>query len=152
MKNILTLLAVLLLAMSANAQEIVVQDLIYGNPFDAQETVEVITVLENPADYLDKEVAMSGTLTAVCQKAGCWVRMGDEDNDLFVKFGDHDFTIPMDTKGDVIVHGTLIEKETSVDELKHFAEDAGKSQEEIDQITEPEVEYWFVADGLQAIE
>jgi hypothetical protein len=32
--------------------------------------------------------------------------------------------------------------------LKHMAEDEGKSQEEIDAITEPKMEYTFVAGGV----
>jgi len=32
--------------------------------------------------------------------------------------------------------------------LKHLAEDEGKSQEEIDAITEPKMEYTFVAHGV----
>jgi hypothetical protein len=38
-------------------------------------------------------------------------------------------------------------EEVSVDDLKHYAEDAGKSQEEIDAITESEMAYTFVAEG-----
>jgi hypothetical protein len=38
--------------------------------------------------------------------------------------------------------------ETSVEELRHYAEDAGKSQEEIEAITEPKKTYSFVADGV----
>ena len=39
-------------------------------------------------------------------------------------------------------------KETSVKQLKHYAEDAGKSKEEIAKITEPKKEVIFVAKGV----
>jgi hypothetical protein len=39
-------------------------------------------------------------------------------------------------------------KTTSVAELQHYAEDAGKSKEEIAKITEPKLELTFVADGV----
>ena len=32
--------------------------------------------------------------------------------------------------------------------LKHYAEDAGKSQKEIDKITKPEYKISFIADGV----
>lgn len=38
--------------------------------------------------------------------------------------------------------------QTSVEELRHYAEDAGKSKEEIESITEPRIEYTFMADGV----
>jgi hypothetical protein len=37
---------------------------------------------------------------------------------------------------------------TSIEDLKHFAEDAGKSQAEIDSITEPDKELVFEASGV----
>ena len=37
---------------------------------------------------------------------------------------------------------------TSVDMLRHLAEDAGKSQEEIDAITQPELTLAFEATGV----
>ena len=46
-----------------------------------------------------------------------------------------------------IITQSTVETQT-VDWLKHKAEDAGKSQEEIDAITEPEVKVSFMADGV----
>jgi hypothetical protein len=36
----------------------------------------------------------------------------------------------------------------SVDELRHYAKDAGKSQASIDSIINPETTYSFLADGV----
>jgi len=47
-----------------------------------------------------------------------------------------------------IVRGIGMKKEQSVDKLRHFAEDEGKSAEEIALIVEPLVSYAFVADGV----
>jgi hypothetical protein len=38
---------------------------------------------------------------------------------------------------------------TTVEELKHFAEDDGKSKEEIEKITEPKIEMVFEASGVK---
>ena len=43
-------------------------------------------------------------------------------------------------------------KEVSVDELKHYAEDAKKSQEEIDAIKEPKKELRFTASGIKVLD
>ena len=40
----------------------------------------------------------------------------------------------------------------TVDELKHYAEDEGKSTADIEAITQPEEEMKFMADGVVVIE
>ena len=49
---------------------------------------------------------------------------------------------------DVIMAGRAFYDTTTVDMLQHFAEDAGKPQEEIDAITEPELALSFEATGV----
>jgi hypothetical protein len=57
--------------------------------------------------------------------------------------------MPLDSKdSEVIVNGKAFVKETSVKELQHYAEDAGKTKEEIALITESKVEFAFEADGV----
>ena len=74
----------------------------------------------------------------------------DMGNDKIVRvtFKDYGFFMPLDATGEVVVNGIAYVKETSVADLKHYAEDAGKSAEEIAKITEPEVTMSFEADGV----
>ena len=92
---------------------------------------------------------MTGKITDVCSKKGCWMKldMGNEDV-VRVTFKDYGFFVPLDASGEVVVNGKAFVTETSVDDLKHYAEDAGKSEEEIAAITTPEKTYGFVADGV----
>ena len=53
---------------------------------------------------------------------------------------------------DVIVNGKAYVTEVSVDEQRHYAEDAGKTEEEIAAITEPKRTLSFEADGVLLIE
>ena len=46
------------------------------------------------------------------------------------------------------MNGKAFKEVTTVEELRHYAEDEGKSEEEIAAITEPVEEYKFVADGV----
>jgi hypothetical protein len=66
-----------------------------------------------------------------------------------VRFKDH-FTIPIDTKvgTEAYFHGVAYWDEVSVEMLQHFAEDAGKTPEEIAKITQPEYVMSFEADGI----
>ncbi|MFL9843757.1 DUF4920 domain-containing protein [Flavobacterium rhizosphaerae] len=86
----------------------------------------------------------------VCQRKGCWMKLELADGEeSFVKFKDYAFFVPMNSAGqEAIVNGKAYVSETSVAELKHYAEDEGKSKEEIAKITEPEFEYNFLADGV----
>ncbi len=66
-----------------------------------------------------------------------------------VTFKDYGFFVPLDSKGrEVVMQGKAYADTVTVDMLKHYAEDAGKSQEEIDAITEPEVANAFEATGV----
>ncbi|RCW92170.1 DUF4920 domain-containing protein [Winogradskyella arenosi] len=92
---------------------------------------------------------MKGKILEVCSSKGCWMTLDLEgDAPVMVKFKDYGFFMPLNAEGDVVVNGKAFVTETPVDELKHYAEDAGKSEEEIAAITEPKFEYRFEADGV----
>lgn len=68
----------------------------------------------------------------------------------FVRFKDYGFFVPLNAdNSEAIVNGRAYIDVVSVAELQHYAKDGGKSQEEIDKITEPKVTYAFQADGVQ---
>ena len=92
----------------------------------------------------------TSNINDVCSKKGCWMKLDLGDGkETMVRFKDYGFFMPLDSKGkEVIVEGKAFVKEVSVKDLKHYAEDAGKSKEEIDAITEPKMEFAFEATGV----
>ena len=117
----------------------------------------LLTSLEMQQKYNQMEVGDSLAVTfrtnvgEVCQKKGCWMKidLGDKDAEAFVRFKDYEFFVPKDAQGaDAILKGMAYKEETSVEELKHYAQDAGKSEEEIAAITDPKIEYTFMAEGV----
>lgn len=96
------------------------------------------------------DTKMIAKVNEVCQAKGCWFTLNLEDsNEVMVKFKDYGFFVSKDIAGkEVIVNGKAFVNEIPVDELRHYAEDAGKSKEEIAQITEPKKTYSFEADGV----
>lgn len=100
-----------------------------------------------------ENVAIKGKVTDVCEKKGCWLTIETEDNSqFFVKMKDYAFFVPTALKGkNVVLEGTAERKITSVDEQKHYATDAKKSQAEIDAITKPKEEIRFVANGIKVV-
>ena len=98
-----------------------------------------------------ENVKVEGKVEAVCQNKGCWMTIVSDNDDevMFVKFKDYGFFMPLDLSGKtVVMRGNAFIEETSVDELKHLAEDAGKSEDEIAKITAPKKEFKFLADGV----
>lgn len=96
------------------------------------------------------ELKLTGTISEVCQHSGCWLTIELEDGEeLMVNMLDHAFEVPKDAAGkSVWAQGTAIRELIPVEMLKHYAADAGKSQEEIDSITQPEWKYTLDAKGV----
>lgn len=102
----------------------------------------------NEGDTVD--VKFTSKINDVCQKKGCWMNVDlVKDEKVFVKFKDYGFFMPLNAKNeDVIVNGKAFISVESVEELKHYAKDAGKSQASIDSIKSPVTTYAFIADGV----
>ncbi len=89
-------------------------------------------------------------IKAVCKKKGCWMKLDlGNGQEAFVKFKDYGFFVPLNADNNqAVVNGYAFVDVVSVDELKHYAKDAGKSKEEINKITKPEITYSFTATGV----
>lgn len=96
------------------------------------------------------QVKVKGKVESVCQTKGCWVNLRDDQaGDVFVKFKDYGFFLPKDIAGrEVVMDGYAFRETTSVEDLKHYAEDEGKTKEEIEAITQPKEELKFMASGV----
>ncbi|MGB0167135.1 MAG: DUF4920 domain-containing protein [Luteibaculum sp.] len=123
----------------------------YGEQFNAEKAAafeDIKPLLEKDAKV---ETTISGTILSTCAKKGCWMNLklanGEE---MRVTFKDYGFFVPtsgVDGKSATIT-GILERTVTDVATLRHFAEDAGKSEEEINNITEPKEELSFTATGV----
>lgn len=93
---------------------------------------------------------ITAKVNSVCQAKGCWMRLDLEDgNEVMVKFKDYGFFMPKDIADQyVIINGNAFIEEVSVDEQRHYAEDAGKTKEEIASIVNPKRTFSFEADGV----
>tara|TARA_Y100001934_G_C11951967_1_gene585342 strand:- start:155 stop:679 length:525 start_codon:yes stop_codon:yes gene_type:complete len=96
------------------------------------------------------EAKVKAPIVEVCQKKGCWMdlQLTPEQN-MTIRFKDYGFFVPKDASGKIaIVEGIAKIDTISVAELKHYAEDRGASQAEIDSITQPEVTLELIAKGV----
>jgi uncharacterized protein DUF4920 len=107
----------------------------------------------NASDTLN--ITVRATVSDVCKMKGCWIKLEDAtngDKDMMVRFKDYGFFVPKDIDGrEVIIEGRAYSSVIGVDELRHYAEDAGKSKEEIAKITKAGTQYAFLATGVRVI-
>ncbi|OFY87038.1 MAG: DUF4920 domain-containing protein [Bacteroidetes bacterium RIFCSPLOWO2_12_FULL_35_15] len=96
------------------------------------------------------KVKLTATIADVCQKKGCWMNLNlGNDQTMKVSFKDYAFFVPKDAAGkNTVIEGVAFTDTTSIADLKHYAEDAGKSKEEIEKITQPEINIGFEAHGV----
>lgn len=95
-------------------------------------------------------IKFKSKIKEVCKKKGCWMSLElPNQKESFVRFKDYGFFVPLNAdNSDAIVSGRAFIDVVTVDELKHYAKDGGKSDEEIAKITEPKITYAFTADGV----
>ncbi|MFB5945035.1 DUF4920 domain-containing protein [Albibacterium profundi] len=126
----------------------------YGEGVDANKHMTV-TKLEKK---LDKDSVYSGSVTGniveVCTKKGCFMKLTDDKSGelITVRFKDYGFFMPQNIVGKTVaVEGEAKLTEHSVKQLQHWAEDAGKSKEEIAAIQAPRKTIEIIATGVKVL-
>jgi hypothetical protein len=123
----------------------------YGAKIEAEGAMKPAEVVEQYAALKEGDTALvkfEAPINSVCAAKGCWMRLDAGEEEVFVKFKDYGFFVPLDATGEAIVEGKAYLEEVSVDELQHMAKDAGKTEAEIAAITAPKRELRFMADGV----
>lgn len=90
----------------------------------------------------------------VCKAEGCWLKVQRKDGTpMMVRAKDHAFLLPENIVGKtVLIEGSATVKETAEAMRRHYAEDAGKSKEEIAKIKGPEKDIQFSAKGVKVLD
>lgn len=147
----------ILLSLSINAQDKekvqAAKGVIYGQVGEEKSAVAVDDLQNKLVDnaYAGQ---IKGRVAEVCKAEGCWIRLQKADgNTMMVRAKDHAFLMPENIVGKtVLVEGNATVKETSEEMRKHYAEDAGKSKEEIAKIKGPEKSVEFAAKGVKVLD
>ncbi|UQD56645.1 DUF4920 domain-containing protein [Flavobacterium sp. K5-23] len=95
-------------------------------------------------------VKFKSKIKEVCTKKGCWMNLDlANEKEVFVKFKDYAFFVPKNAGNEeVVISGKAYVSVETVEELKHYAKDGGKSQAAIDSIVAPKTTYSLMADGV----
>ena len=124
---------------------------VYGSSFAEEDVVSTAELQTLVQDKDSVEAVVTAEIVESCQSKGCWMDVKLADNSTMkVTFRDYGFFLPIeDLKGRTVVFtGTAKREMISVDDQRHYAQDAGKTKEEIAAITAPTQELRFVADGV----
>ncbi len=129
---------------------------VFGAKVKAKGAISYDQMLASMSDKKEMPAKIEGKVEGVCQVKGCWMNIvSDEPGQpkMMVKFKDYGFFVPKDLSGHkVVIEGVATRSVTSVDELRHYAEDAGKSAAEIAAITKPKEELKFLATGVLVLD
>lgn len=122
----------------------------YGDTINDVGAIPVADLMTKMEGTDSAAMKVEGVITGSCQKKGCWMKMDlGNGEQMHVSFKDYEFFVPKNLDGETaIMEGYAKVSTTDVDMLRHLAEDAGKSEEEIAAITEPEVGVTYVATGV----
>ena len=119
----------------------------YGNEFKLPED-----------DYFSNEklsVSITkGKVISSCPKKGCWVKVDVNSEEVFVTFKNYSFFVPKQgIQGkNIIINGDIKIDTISIPQLKHYAYDAGKSEDIISKIKEPKITKSIEATGVAIID
>ena len=101
----------------------------FGKPPDEAAAISLDEVLANAAAWEGKSVVVKAGIAVVCAKKGCWHRLATANPDVTVMCKDKEYEVflPLDAAGKTaVVAGVFHQEVLSIEDAKHFAEDAGK--------------------------
>lgn len=156
MKKLMLLSAAAFLTAAAFAQnnpKPAAKGITYGEGTTNTETSAVTDMVKQVQEKGSFTGKITAKVTEVCLEKGCWMKVDKGNGEtLMVRFKDYGFFMPKNIVGKtVVLEGEAKEKEVSVKQQQHLAEDAGKSKAEIEKIKEVKKETQFIAKGVLVI-
>lgn len=71
----------------------------FGTPITETSVTPLPTIFRESTTFVGKTVRTEGMVTAVCQKAGCWMQIADETGTAHIRMAGHSFFVPKDASG-----------------------------------------------------
>jgi hypothetical protein len=107
---------------------------VYGERPTLSDTTLVSAILADPEPYVGRRVLLTGTVVEVCEKRGCWLQLGgdQEGQAIRVKVEDGVIIFPLTARGHAAVVEGVVEKivmsaEEAREAARHHAEEQGLS-------------------------
>lgn len=125
----------------------------FGKVIDSEGAIDLAEFEKRIREQDSINVKLKAVATEVCQKMGCWMKVELASGEsMRVKFKDHSFFVPSSIVGkEVVFEGVAYRDVVSVEDQKHYLEDAGKTKEEIAAVTEAKTSITFQAEGVKLL-
>jgi hypothetical protein len=105
----------------------------YGKAITLKKAVKVSEIMASPAKFNGKKVLVEGPVVGVCEKRGCWIKIGSDKEFEAIQFKVDDGVIvfPLSAKGKTVrAEGVVSVKDYTKEELieqgKKEAKEGGK--------------------------
>lgn len=99
-----------------------------GEPIETRDVVALAVADTNPAAYFERTLLVEATVSAVCQNAGCWMKIEDDGHSAMVRWEEGcggTYAFPQDAVGKrVILQGSFYPKTISEADAQHIESEA----------------------------
>ncbi len=104
----------------------------YGDGVKLTEATPIAKILADPDAYIGKTVRVEGGVLDVCPKKGCWIEVGDEEQNIRIKVDDGVIVFPTEATGKIAaaqgeVEAIEMTREKYLGWLAHLAEEKGET-------------------------
>ena len=126
----------------------------YGAAVDTGAAVSLAEAVARIDQYAGKSVCVKAKIDDVCKGRGCWMLLADGGHRVRVRFGTTEpctgaFLVPRNSAGrEAYAYGVLKKDAIPEDLARHYAEDEGKSKDEIAKIVGPQPAVTMIASGV----
>ena len=122
----------------------------FGQPFTLESTVPAGPVLTTPENHMDGPIRISGTISDVCQKKGCWMVVSDGESHMRILMKDHSFAVDKDASGKACeVEGTITVQEKDPATIAHYQSE-GNPSAPVPELSDPQaLDYRLVATSVR---
>jgi len=97
---------------------------LFGQDFVDGKTLPLADAVARGPELLGQTVTVEGRVSEVCQKAGCWMVLSDDDLHVRIYMKDHAFSVDKGGAGRTgLVHGVLGQRQVDADEVAHYADE-----------------------------
>ena len=93
----------------------------YGAEFTLSDSLTAAELLGTPEKFVDQNILVEGKVADVCQKAGCWMVITDDNTTMRVLMKDHSFAVDKSGTGSTCrIEGTVVAREIDPEFVAHL--------------------------------
>ena len=124
----------------------------YGADFTLTDALTAAELLSTPEKYVDQTILVEGKIADVCQKAGCWMVITDDNTTMRVLMKDHGFAVDKGgTGGTCRVEGTVVARELDPEFVAHLESESTNVEAMPEKNVEGNVVYELTATSVSML-